>query len=109
MKYALLGTLFLAAAPLMAQESKPLSADAQIKLLKAERQVQQVRIQMADLQRQFDQATFTVKQLQAQMEADCAAAAAESKVDLTKYACDVDKLAFVPKPAESPKPPAEKK
>jgi hypothetical protein len=42
------------------------------------------------------------------MEAGCAAAPAEAKVDLTKHSCDLDKLAFVPNPAESSKPPEKK-
>jgi hypothetical protein len=40
---------------------------------------------MADLLRQYDAATNTIKQLQAQMEADCAAAAKEVKVDLARF------------------------
>ena len=100
-----LAALLLATVTLAAQGHKPLSPDTQIKLLKAQRAIQQVQIQMADLQRQFEQATSTVKQLQAQMEADCAAAAKEANVDLAKFSCDLDQLAFVPKVANGPKPP----
>ena len=64
--------------------------------------------QLVDLQRQFDQATALIKQLQAQMEADCAAAAKEAKVDLTTYTCDLDQLAFVPKPSAVAKTPEKK-
>ena len=91
-----------------AQGNKPFAADTQIKLLKAQREIQQQRIKIADLQRQFDQATAAIKQSQAEMEAECTAAAKAAAVDLTKYSCDLDQLAFVPKPA-APAPPAEKK
>ena len=79
-----------------------------LKLLKSLRQIQEQQIKIADLQRQFDQATTLIKQLQGQMEADCAAAAKEAKVDLTKYTCDLDQLAFVAKAAEVAKTPEKK-
>ena len=55
-----------------------------------------------------DQATALIKQLQAQMEADCAAAAKEAKGDLTTYTCDLDQLAFVPKASQVAKTPEKK-
>src|SRR5271167_4325785 len=94
---------------LAADDNKPLPAETQIKLLKAQREIQQQQIKIADLQRQFDQATGAIKQLQAQMESDCAAAAEEAKVDLTKFTCDLDALAFVPKPTPGKAETPEKK
>src|SRR5260370_1124645 len=101
-----LAAFMLATVTLSAQDGKPFSPDTQIKFLKSQRQIQQVQIQMADLQRQFDQLANSVKLLQTQMESDCVAAAAEAKVDLTKFTCDVDKLAFVPKVPAPAVPPA---
>ena len=54
---------------LAADDTKPFSADTSIKLLKTQRQIQQLQIQIADLQRQFDQATAAINQLRAQMDA----------------------------------------
>src|SRR5919108_2237633 len=77
--------------------SKPLPQDAQIKLLKAQRQFQQVQMQMSSLQRQYDQAMKDAKDLQTEMASDCAAAAKQSSVDLSKFTCDLDSLTFVPR------------
>ena len=54
---------------------------------------------MVEIERQYEQSTNTIKTLQAQMEAECSAAAKEAKVDLGKYNCDLDQLMFVAKPA----------
>jgi hypothetical protein len=89
---------------LAADENKPLPQDAQIKLLKGQRQAQRIQLQMADLQRQYDQAVKDLKAVQAEMESDCAAAAKEANVDLSKYTCDLDKLAFVPRPEKKEAP-----
>jgi hypothetical protein len=43
--------------------NKPLPQDAQIKLLKTQRQYQQLQIQMSNLQRQYDQAMKDAKDL----------------------------------------------
>ena len=83
---------------LAADDNKPFPPDTQIKFLKAQRQIQQLQLQVIDLQRKFDQATNTIKQPQGQMEADCTAAAKAANIDLTKYNCDLDQLMFVPKP-----------
>jgi hypothetical protein len=83
-----------------AKTNKPLPQDAQIKLLKAQRQFQQLQMQMSNLQRQYDQAVKDAKDLQTQMVNDCAAAAKESSVDLNKFTCDLDSLTFVPKAEE---------
>jgi hypothetical protein len=95
-----------------AQDIKPFPPETQIKLLKAQRDIQAQQIKIADLQRQFDQAAAAIKELQAQMEAECAAAAKAANVDHTKYNCDLDKLAFVPKAAPPaaavPTPPSKK-
>ena len=68
-----------------AKANKPLPQDAQIKLLKSQRQFQQVQMQMTNLQRQYDQAVKDAKDLQSQMAGDCAAAAKEANVDLSKF------------------------
>lgn len=102
-KSLFLTSLFLLLPALQAADDpKPLPKDTQISLLKAQRQIQQLQIQMADLQRQYDQATATIKQLQARMEADCAAAAKDANVDLAKFTCNLDTLAFTPKPVPAP-------
>ena len=93
-----LGLILLAIPVLAADENKPLPQDSQVKILKAVRQLQQIQMQMSDLQQQ-------ARQLQIYMENECVAAAKASKVDLTKFNCDVDKLTFVPKPEKK----AEKK
>ena len=88
--------------------SKPLSQETQIKLLKAQRQLQQIQMQMTNLQRQYDEAVKQAKELQTQMSNDCADAAKQANVDMNKFSCDLDSLAFVPKPEEK-KTAAEKK
>jgi len=93
----LLAILLLASPALAADDNKPFSPETQVKLLKAQRQIQHQQIRIADLQRQYDQATATITKLQAEMESECAAAAKASNVDLTKYNCDLDQLMFVPK------------
>ena len=87
--------------------NKPLPQDAQIKLLKAQRQLQQLQMQMSNLQRQYDDAVKQAKELQTQMGSDCAEAAKQSSVDLSKFTCDLDTLTFTPRPEE--KKTAEKK
>jgi len=98
MRKILLVVILLAAPALAADDDKPFPPDTQIKFLKTQRQIQQLQLQMSDLQRQFDQATTAIKQLQGQMEADCAAASRAANVDLAKYSCDLDQLMFVPRP-----------
>jgi hypothetical protein len=95
-----------------AKANKPLPQDSQIKLLKAQRQFQQIQMQMSNLQRQFDQAVKDGKDLQTQMANDCAAASKEANVDLSKFTCDLDTLTFVPRAEEKKaeeKKPEEKK
>ncbi len=113
MKKLILGMLLLVGPAALAQGDKAFSADTQIKMLKTQRQIQQLQIQIADIQRQFDQAQRNIQALQTEMEAECTAAAKTANVDLTKFSCDLDKLAFVPKvvtPAVPvPAPGADKK
>lgn len=54
---------------------------------------------MTELQKEFDRLKKNLKVLQTYVENECSAAAKKENVDLTKYRCDVDKLAFVPKTA----------
>ncbi|HVN84269.1 MAG TPA: hypothetical protein VMW17_05430 [Candidatus Binatia bacterium] len=107
MKTCLLAILLIAAPVLAIDDSIPFTQETQLKLLKTLRQFQDQQLKIKDLQRQFDQASLVVRQIQDQLEADCAAAAKDAKVDLTKYNCDLDKLSFVPKPAPH-KPDAPK-
>jgi hypothetical protein len=97
-KITALAALLLALPLVAADDNKPFSPEMQIKLLKAQRQIQASQLQMADLQRQYEQAAALIKQLQAEMEGDCATAAKAANVDLTKYTCDLDKLVFLPRP-----------
>jgi hypothetical protein len=90
-KKLVLAAVLLAIPVMAADDNKPLPQESQVKLLKAERQLQQLTMQMADLQRQ-------ARELQIYMENECVSAAKASNVDLTKFNCDVDKLTFVPKP-----------
>jgi len=93
-------TILLAAIPAMAaDEPKPLPQDSQLKMLKAQRDMQQLQLKMTGLQDQYKDAVLAAQQLQAQMENECVVAAKTAGVDLTKYNCDVDKLTFVLKPA----------
>ena len=55
MKKTILAAILLAIPLLAADDNKPMSPETQIKLLKGVRQMQQVQIQMADIQRQCDQ------------------------------------------------------
>ena len=86
-------------------ENKPLPQDAQIKLLKGQRQLQQLQAQMADMQRQYKEAVKQAHDLQVQMNDDCGVAAKASNVDLTKYTCDMDSLTFAPRPEPKPAEP----
>jgi molecular chaperone GrpE (heat shock protein) len=88
----------LLAIPAMAtDEDKPLPQESQVKMLKAQREIQAEQARMADLQKQFDTMQENLKKLHAYMENECTAAAKKENVDLTKYNCDVDTLKFVPK------------
>jgi hypothetical protein len=98
-KSLLLAGILLATPALAADGNMPFSPDRQIKFLKIQRQIQQLQLHMADLQRQYEQAAGTIKQLQEEQESECTAAAKASNVDLTRYNCDLDELKFVPKPA----------
>ena len=104
MKKVLLVTILLVLPALAADNTpnanKPLPQNSQIKLLKAQRQFQQIQMQMSNLQRQFDQAVKDAKDLQTEMANDCAAAAKQSNVDLSKFTCDLDSLTFVPRTEE---------
>jgi hypothetical protein len=102
-KKLLLVTVLLAIPVMAADDEKPLPQDSQVKMLKAEREIQAEQAKMADLQKQFDLLKANLKTLQTYMENECSAAAKKENVDLTKYSCDVDKLTFVLKP------PPEKK
>jgi hypothetical protein len=60
MKKFMFAAIVLAAMPAMAaDEAKPLPQDSQVKMLKAERDIQQVQIQMANLQNQYNEAVKT--------------------------------------------------
>jgi hypothetical protein len=116
MKRILVVTILLVLPALAADDAakanKPLPQDVQIKLLKAQRQFQQTQMQMSNLQREFDQTVKNAKDLQAEMANDCAAAAKQSNVDLSKFTCDLDSLTFVPRAEEKKaeeKKPEEKK
>jgi hypothetical protein len=99
MKKALFATILLAAIPAMAaDEPKAMPQDSQVKMLKAQRDMQALQMKMSGLQDQFKEAMNTAKQLQMEMENECVVAAKSAGVDLTKYNCDVDKLTFVLKP-----------
>jgi hypothetical protein len=97
--------------PVVGQEAaktqKPLPQDSQIKLLKTQRQLQQIQIQINNLQRQYDQAVKDARDLQSQMSSDCSEAAKQANVDLSKFTCDLDTLTFAPR-AEEKKPEAKK-
>ena len=109
-KYLFVALPLLSGAVLAAEEgTKPFPPDTQIRFLKLQRDFQQKQINAATLQRQFDQAIAEIGKVQAQLEAECEISAKAANVDLAKFSCNLDKLAFVPKPAEAPKPPAEKK
>lgn len=103
--------LILVALPVIAQEAakpnKPLPQESQIKLLKAQRQLQQIQLQITNLQRQYDQAVKDARDLQSEMSNDCTEAAKQSNVDLSKFTCDLDSLTFAPRP-EDKKPEAKK-
>jgi hypothetical protein len=98
-KKLVLAAVLLAIPVMAADDNKPLPQESQVKLLKAERELQQLTMQMADLQTR-------ARQLQISMEAECVAAAKTANVDLAKFNCDVDNLTFVPKPDK--KEPAKK-
>jgi len=78
--------------------NKPLPEETQIKMLKAERDLQKLQLQIGDLQRQYQDAMKQAQALQRAMGDECAAAAKASGVDLTKFTCDVDSLTFAPRP-----------
>jgi hypothetical protein len=103
--------LILVALPVIAQEAakpnKPLPQESQIKLLKAQRQLQQIQLQITNLQRQYDQAVKDARDLQSEMSNDCSEAAKQSNVDLSKFTCDLDSLTFAPR-SEDKKPEAKK-
>jgi hypothetical protein len=117
MKRILLASLLVALPAVAADDAsktnKPLPQDAQIKLLKAQRQMQQLQMQVSSLQRQYEQAVKDARDLQAQMGNDCASAAKQSNVDLSKFTCDLDSLTFMPraeeKKSEGPNSTQEKK
>jgi len=99
MKKALFASILLAAIPAMAaDEPKPMPQDSQVKMLKAQRDLQQLQIQVTNLQSQYNDAIKQAQELRAQMENECVVAAKTAGVDLTKYSCDVDRLTFVVKP-----------
>jgi len=96
--------------PALAQsssENKPLPQDTQIKLLKAQRQLEQIQLKVDDLERQYKEALKQANDLKIEMNDDCTAAAKQSNVDLTKFTCDLDSLTFAPRP-ELRKPEATK-
>jgi type VI protein secretion system component VasK len=104
--------LTLVASTVLAQDAakttnKPLPQESQIKLLKAQRQLQQIQLQIQNLQRQYDQAVKDARELQAQMSNDCSEAAKQSNVNLSNFSCDLDSLTFAPRPEEK-KPDVKK-
>ena len=108
----------LLAVPVLAQSTqsssgnKPLPQDTQIKMLKAERDLQKLQLQITDLQHQYQDAVKRAQGLQREMGEECSAAAKASSVDLTKFTCDVDSLTFAPRPepkkADTGTPTAQK-
>ncbi len=96
----------LLAVPAMSQskdDNKPLPQDTQIKLLKTQRQLQQIQVQINGLERQYKEAVKQSTDLQTEMNSDCATAAKTANVDLSKFTCDLDSLTFAPRP--EPKTP----
>jgi septal ring factor EnvC (AmiA/AmiB activator) len=96
-KKLLLVSVLVAIPVMAADDSKPLPQESQVKMLKAEREIQAEQAKMTELQKEFDTLKKNLKDLQTYMENECTAAAKKENVDLKKYSCDVDKLAFVPK------------
>jgi peptidoglycan hydrolase CwlO-like protein len=81
-----------------ASANKPLPQETQIKMLKAERDLQKLQLQINDLQQKYQETVKQAQALQREMGDECAAAAKEASVDLTKFTCDVDSLTFAPRP-----------
>ena len=100
MKRALLIAVLLAIPAFAADNAnnpnKALPQETQIRLLKGQRQMQQLQMQMSNLQRQYDDAVKQFRDLQGQMGSDCTAAMKDAKLDQEKYTCDLDSLSFVP-------------
>ena len=94
MKKLILITI-LFATPLLGADDKPLPEENQVKMLKAQREIQAEQAKMAEMQKQYEVLQKNLKELRTFMENECVAAAKKANVDLTKYSCDVDKLTFV--------------
>jgi septal ring factor EnvC (AmiA/AmiB activator) len=101
----------LFATPLLGADEKPLPQENQVKMLKAQREIQAEQAKMGEMQKEYEVLQKNLKELRTFMENECVAAAKKENVDLTKYSCDVDKLTFVLKTdkKEADKKPVEKK
>jgi hypothetical protein len=69
-----------------ADDNKPLPPESQIKMLKAEREIQAEQAKMTELQKEFDTSKKILKDLRTYMENECSAAAKKENVVLAKQA-----------------------
>lgn len=102
MKKLIFAALLIAIPVLAAEDPKPLPPEAQIKLLKTQRSMQSLQMEMTQLQLQFDKDTAAMKQFQADLLSDCTAATKAANLDPEKFTCDLNAMTIVAKPAQTP-------
>ena len=106
MKKVFFAAILIAIPVLAADDAKPLPQEVQIKLLKEQRSITSLQIQMAQLQAQYDQDQKALKQATTDLLADCSSATKAANLDPEKFTCDLNAMTIVAKP--EPKAEAKK-
>lgn len=96
---------FLVAIPVLAaDDAKPLPQDMQVKMLKEQRTMHSLELQMAQLQAQYQLDSKNLKQVTSDLVTDCASATKAANLDPDKFTCDLDAMTIVVKPEPKPEP-----
>jgi hypothetical protein len=100
MKKFMFAAILVAIPVLAADDAKPIPQDVQVKMLKEQRTMRSLELQMAQLQAQFQQDQSVLKQVTADLVTDCAGATKAANLDPEKFTCDLDAMTIVPKPEQ---------
>jgi hypothetical protein len=104
MKKVLFAAILIAIPVLAADDAKPLPQDLQVKMLKEQRTMHALELQMAQLQAQYQLDSKNLKQVTDDLVTDCAGATKAANLDPNKFTCDLDAMTIVVKPEPKAEP-----
>ncbi len=106
MKKVFFAAILIAIPVLAADDAKPLPQDVQVKMLKEQRTMHALELQMAQLQAQYEMDSKNLKAVTTDLVSDCTSATKAANLDPEKFTCDLNAMTIVVKP--EPKAEAKK-